>query len=133
MPRELGAGKKPQNITRIKRRRSMSKRNAAIVAMVLVGLCAAFNMSVAQRAPQPSTVPAAKPAPTPAPTEADSALIKQYCVGCHGDSAPKAGLSLTKFDLAHPEQRPEIAERLIKKLRAGMMPPPGSRRPEAAA
>ncbi len=83
---------------------------------------------------------AQRPAPAPqaaatvtAPGEAHRALVKQYCGGCHGDSAPKAGLSLSKFDLAHPEQNLEVSEKLIKKLRAGMMPPPGSPRPDAAA
>ena len=29
-------------------------------------------------------------------------------------------------------ERPDVAEKMIRKLRAGMMPPPGARRPDAA-
>src|SRR5437870_13838818 len=40
-------------------------------------------------------------------------------------------MTLTSLDLAHPEQNAELAEKVIRKLRAGMMPPPGAKRPEA--
>ena len=62
----------------------------------------------------------------------DSAVVKQYCVACHNDRGKSGGLSLAAFDVAHAEAQAEIAERMIRKLRAGMMPPPGARRPEAA-
>ena len=42
-------------------------------------------------------------------------------------------MSLTKLDLAHPDQTAELAEKVIRKLRAGMMPPPGLPRPGAPA
>src|ERR1051326_6495865 len=37
------------------------------------------------------------------------------------------------MDIAHPELKAEQAEKIIRKLRAGMMPPPNARRPDAAA
>lgn len=119
----------------------MSKKFLALAAMSALTLAVGLDIRGAQRAPQsPNAPPAALPrstvaaaAPAVAPTAAHSALVQQYCVGCHGDTAPKAGLSLTKFDMAHPEQAVAISEKMIKKLRAGMMPPPGSRRPDAAA
>jgi mono/diheme cytochrome c family protein len=73
-----------------------------------------------------------QPAASVAAVESSRALINKYCAGCHGDSAPRAGLSLTKFDVAHPEKNPQAAEKIIRKLHAGMMPPPGSPRPAAA-
>ncbi len=42
-------------------------------------------------------------------------------------------MTLTKLDLAHPEQNTELAEKVIRKLSLGMMPPPGSPRAGAEA
>jgi hypothetical protein len=54
-------------------------------------------------------------------------------MGCHNDSAKAGGLALSLLDLSHLDQHAEIAEKVIRKLRAGMMPPPGARRPDAGA
>jgi mono/diheme cytochrome c family protein len=56
-------------------------------------------------------------------------LIDRYCEACHSDDVNRGGLSLESFDIAHPEKNPEVAEKIIRKLRAGMMPPPGRQRP----
>ncbi|HEY2150787.1 MAG TPA: DUF1592 domain-containing protein [Vicinamibacterales bacterium] len=88
-----------------------------------------------QKAAAPATAPA-KPAlavahqPTPAaPPQPD--LVKQYCVGCHSDKGKAGQLTLASYDSSHPEQNAETTEKMIRKLRAGMMPPPGVRRPDA--
>jgi Protein of unknown function (DUF1592)/Protein of unknown function (DUF1588)/Protein of unknown function (DUF1587)/Protein of unknown function (DUF1595)/Protein of unknown function (DUF1585) len=62
-----------------------------------------------------------------------SSLSNQYCVGCHNDQIKSGGMTLTQLDLAHPDKNAELAEKVIHKLRAGMMPPPGMPRPDAAA
>ena len=68
--------------------------------------------------------------PTPVAAAADqNAVIKRYCVTCHNDRTKPAGLSLEKFDAAHAAENAEIAERMIRKLQAGLMPPPGVPRP----
>jgi mono/diheme cytochrome c family protein len=81
----------------------------------------------------------AAPAPVPAtadqrPAAADSGTqtIKQYCAGCHSDRGKAGDLSLADFDVARATDHPETAEKIIRKLRAGMMPPAGSRRPDEA-
>ncbi|HLK69722.1 MAG TPA: DUF1592 domain-containing protein [Bryobacteraceae bacterium] len=61
------------------------------------------------------------------------ALVDQYCAGCHNDKAQSGNMSLTKLDLAHPGQNPELAEKVIRKVGAGMMPPAGLPRPAAPA
>jgi hypothetical protein len=44
--------------------------------------------------------------------------------------APRSGgLSLQSFDVQTAGEHSETAEKMIRKLRAGQMPPPGSRRP----
>jgi hypothetical protein len=50
-------------------------------------------------------------------------LVSDYCVSCHNDATRTGGLSLEGFDAAHPEAAAEIAEKMIRKLEAGMMPP----------
>jgi cytochrome c551/c552 len=60
------------------------------------------------------------------------ALVNQYCLGCHNDKLNSGGFSWTKLDLAHPEQNADQAEKVIRKVRAGLMPPPGLPRPDAA-
>src|ERR1700690_689218 len=62
----------------------------------------------------------------------DQALLKQYCIGCHNEKLKTAGLMLDKLDLAHPGQDPEAWEKVVRKLRAGMMPPSGMPRPNRA-
>ena len=106
-----------------------------------------------QPAPKPATsVPAPASAPTPAPkgatvariakpapavshqVEADqNALVKRYCVGCHSDRGKAGNLTLASFDVAKAGQNADVAERMIRKMQASMMPPPGMPRPEAAA
>src|SRR5689334_18938186 len=68
-------------------------------------------------------------AATPAAPQPD--IVRQYCAGCHSDKGKAGGLSLAAFDASHADQNAEVAERMIRKLRAGMMPPPGARRPDA--
>jgi hypothetical protein len=61
-----------------------------------------------------------------------TALVKQYCVGCHNDRNKDrtSGLSFQSFDAATIDKHPEVAERMIRRMRAGMMPPVGAKRPE---
>jgi hypothetical protein len=59
-------------------------------------------------------------------------IIRTYCVVCHtnaGGIEPPQGLSLLEFDVNTAAERPEVAEKMIRKLRAGMMPPRPMPRP----
>src|SRR6266581_3267115 len=58
------------------------------------------------------------------------ALVNQYCAGCHNDRAKTGGFSLSEIDLSHPERNAEQVEKVIRKLRTGMMPPSGRPRPD---
>jgi hypothetical protein len=85
----------------------------------------------APAAPRPSMAVAHDPPVQPA--ESQAALLKQYCVSCHNDKSKAGGLTLAAFDPARPEHSADAAEKVIRKVRAGMMPPPGAKRPDAAA
>ena len=57
-------------------------------------------------------------------------VVRKSCGGsCHSDRRRLGDLSLQNFDVATAARTPEIAEKMIRKLRAGMMPPPGNKRP----
>jgi cytochrome c5 len=61
------------------------------------------------------------------------AFLNQYCTTCHNEQAKTAGLMLDKLDVTNVGPNAEAWEKVIVKLRAGMMPPSGSRRPDQAA
>ena len=61
-----------------------------------------------------------------------TAVVKQYCAGCHSERGKAGGLSLAAFDASAIVDHGETTEKMIRKLRAGMMPPAGARRPEPA-
>ena len=56
-------------------------------------------------------------------------VVQQYCTGCHNQRRLLGNLVLEDFDVARAAENAEVAERMIRKLRAGMMPPPGADRP----
>lgn len=62
-------------------------------------------------------------------TDSLNAIIESYCVRCHGQRRQMGNLMLHEFDVGSAEENAEIAEKMIRKLRAGMMPPVGARRP----
>ena len=49
--------------------------------------------------------------------------IEEYCGICHNRIIKKGGLDLRNFNIKHPESDIETSEKMIKQLRAGMMPP----------
>jgi hypothetical protein len=63
------------------------------------------------------------------PATAQAELVGQYCATCHNDRAKAGGLTLQGWTLARADEAREPTEKMIRKLRAGMMPPAGARRP----
>jgi mono/diheme cytochrome c family protein len=94
-------------------------------------------------APAPQTLSPAHAADVAAPFDAaqgapsDSggaqrALVDRYCVVCHNAKLKTANLLLDGLDLARLGDHAEIAEKVVRKLRAGLMPPTGMPRPDPA-
>src|SRR5438477_12609286 len=75
--------------------------------------------------------PASKPAVAPDVTP-QRALLDQYCVTCHNAKTKTANLLLDQLDVAHLREHAEVGEKVVRKLRAGMMPPKGMKRPDQA-
>ena len=56
--------------------------------------------------------------------------VTTYCVGCHNDRAKTGGLSLAAPELADVAAHPDTWEKVLRKVRGGMMPPPGAPQPD---
>ena len=84
----------------------------------------------ATRASRRTGHPVLKRPATVMTTAALGDVVKKTCAGCHSDQRKQGNLSLQQFDLTTIGQAsPEVAEKMINKLRTGMMPPPGRARP----
>jgi hypothetical protein len=94
-------------------------------------------MAAAQAGPPPA--PAGQPTPAAPATAAQRALLDRYCVGCHNQKGKAAGqeparkLTLDDLDVSRVADHADVWERVVRKMRAGMMPPAGARRPDKAA
>lgn len=78
-------------------------------------------------------------APSADAVAAQKAIVAQYCSTCHSDKAKSAGMDSARkinfdtLDVGHVEKNAETWELIVRKLRAGMMPPSGMRRPDPPA
>ena len=111
---------------------------AVIVPFVLSGpgqTASPVRAPVARTAGRPA---AAQPPSTSAPSSPQRALLDRYCVACHSQRAKAAGqdsarkLTLDDLDPSRVSEQPARWELVVRKLRAGMMPPANSRRPDKA-
>ena len=64
--------------------------------------------------------------------EASRTVIRRYCVACHNGRTLTAGLALDDVDLTRVGDHAELWENVVRKLRAGLMPPAGRPRPDEA-
>src|SRR3954467_3842556 len=117
--------------SRMKHLRALSTGTLTAIVALGLGLSAQTNPAPTKAAPTPAMAVAPKATQPPAAATTQPELTKQYCVGCHSDKGKAGGLSLVAFDPAHADQQADGAEKVIRKLRLGMMPPPGARRPGA--
>jgi hypothetical protein len=69
---------------------------------------------------------------------AQRAIVSQYCITCHSEKARAAGMDSARkinfdtLDIAHVEKNADTWELIVRKMRAGMMPPANMRRPDPA-
>ena len=66
----------------------------------------------------------------PAPAHPDGALLSKYCYTCHDSKSRAGGLALDAKDITNVGADAETWEKVIRKLRAGAMPPVGRPRPD---
>jgi mono/diheme cytochrome c family protein len=97
--------------------------------MAILGLTLGVRAQVPAQPPAPAAL-ALSPRTASVTAARQSELVGQYCATCHSDRGRAGGLSLAGWTPARVEETPEVAEKMIRKLRAGMMPPAGAKRPD---
>ena len=110
-----------------------------VAGMMVLGVAIAGNdpgVSLADGPRGPEPAAAASPALGVSPTRAAhpapetlTGLVRTYCVVCHNDVLLTGNTTLQAFEVENATDNAQVAERMIMKLRAGMMPPPGFPRP----
>jgi len=103
---------------------------AGWIAVTSVAILSAQSAQSAQPGQRAATAPLA--ATTVPDAAAERKLVNQYCVTCHNARLKTANLLLDQLDLANLGAHAEIGEKIVRKLRAGLMPPTGARRPDPA-
>jgi mono/diheme cytochrome c family protein len=101
-------------------------RWAVILAILAGSWLAAASGAVRVAADARAEAPASQPPPTPS----HKAVLDRYCGGCHNQRLRTGGLTLDDVDVTTPAANPDVWERVIARLRAGSMPPPGLPRPD---
>ena len=130
----------------------MTRAAVKVLGTALVGVALATS-GAAERAQTPAAAPQSAPTaprrtaaprpgtPAPAPShlvspalsaKQQSELVTTYCATCHSERAKAGGLSLAGFDAMKATERQDVVEKMIRKLSAGLMPPPGAKKPEGA-
>ncbi len=94
--------------------------------------CMALALSVAELAARPAFAAEAGAQPGP-PAGWQRELLDRYCVTCHNGRMRTAGLALDEHDVAAVAAAPAVWETVVRKLRAGAMPPSPRPRPDAAS
>jgi mono/diheme cytochrome c family protein len=103
---------------------------ALLCAALLFGAVVAPALTADRQLPGRAATAAAPGAAPAAP--ADAAFLKQYCSTCHNARVKSGGLALDALDPAKVDGHAEVWEKVVRKLRTGMMPPEGAPKPAAA-
>ena len=121
------------------RERGRAQPATAVLATVVAGVALALGALLGASAPGTQTALAraatfnAQQTSGAAPALSSRAVLDRYCVTCHSDRLRTAGLTLESVDPERVDDEPEIWEKVVRKLRTGMMPPSPRRRPDAVS
>jgi hypothetical protein len=100
--------------------------------LLIIGFAIACAVPLSVAPLRGQSVPAPVVSPVVSPAAAERAVVDKYCVVCHNAKLKTANLLLDQLDLSHLGAHAEIGEKVVRKLRAGMMPPAGMPQPDTA-
>ncbi len=109
-----------------------SARVAAICVawfVLIVSLGIQARPSAQQPAPQARSAQSSSTIGAVSPSSSHRGTVDRYCVTCHNQRLATADLKLDEADIANPGAGAEIWEKVVRKLRTGMMPPPNMPQP----
>jgi mono/diheme cytochrome c family protein len=112
---------------------SFSRALIATAIVWLVGLVGLAESPQTPSAPQSQAAAPSQGAGAATAGDADRQLLNRYCTSCHSDRLKTADLSLQSVDLENVGRDAATWEKVLRKLRAGAMPPVGRPRPDAQA
>ena len=95
--------------------------------------CVVWIASVGVAMPRASAPQASASDASSTIAAADRGVVDKYCVSCHNQRLKTSGLALDTAELSDVAAHPEVWEKVIRKVGAGMMPPAGVPRPDDAA
>ncbi len=72
-------------------------------------------------------------ASTAASAQQSAEFLDEYCVKCHNAEDWAGSLDMEGLNYEHVDKDPEVWEKIVRKVRAGMMPPKGEDRPDRVA
>ena len=104
---------------------------AGWIGVLSMALVSAQSSTPVRTASPVATAPAAASRAAADPA-AQRATVNQFCVPCHNARLKTANLLLDETDLTKLGEHPDLGEKVVRKLRAGLMPPTNNRRPDAA-
>ncbi len=110
--------------------RTMALTGRAVIVAGVAGILSLPPAGAAQTQ-RGDVAPAAAADVAPAAAAEARAALDRYCVTCHNDRLRTAGLALDAVDPAQAGDSPAIWEKVVRKLRTGMMPPAPRPRPDA--
>jgi hypothetical protein len=106
----------------------------ALRTLALTFVVGVLFATIASKAAGPARVGPSADRGTPASVaRAANTTIDSFCVDCHNDAMKTGGMSLDGFDVAKASAHRDIAEKMVRKLRAGLMPPKDAPQPDSAA
>jgi cytochrome c5 len=97
--------------------------------VLIVSLGIQARPSAQQPAPQVKSAQSSSPIGAASRASSHRGMLDRYCVTCHNQRLVTAGLKLDEADVANPVEGAEIWEKVVRKLRTGMMPPPNMPQP----
>ena len=109
----------------------MTKAVAAAGALFAAGVVA-VHTQVTPTQTQNTPVGRSVSGPAPDTPPNPKAVLDRYCATCHNQRTRAGGLALDTLDVAGAAREPQTWEKVIRKVRTGMMPPSGMPRPDRA-
>ena len=108
--------------------RNLTKRMLVVYSLCVTNLAYAGPSSV-----KTDTTPKTTNASATISTESLNLFVEETCIMCHSDAAKTGGLTLESFDATRVVENAELTEKMIRKIRTGMMPPAIAPQPEPEA
>ncbi len=97
----------------------------AIALVILIASLAVFENRAVGQTPVGTT-------PAAAAQDPHREMLETYCVDCHNKALKSGGVMFDTMDLKHPAANADVWEKVLRKLRGRLMPPPGNPQPPQA-